>query len=111
METLVINTYTEEELIAIEAKYDELLALSNAKNEEDKKNIRMAFELALEAHKQQRRKSGEPYIFHPIEVARICVEEIELGPLLPLVPYCTMWWRILRLGWQNSKPNLGLRLE
>ncbi len=47
---------------------------------EDKKLIQEAFELAMEAHKQQRRKSGEPYIFHPIEVARICADEIGLGP-------------------------------
>lgn len=40
----------------------------------------MAYELAVEAHAKQRRKSGEPYILHPIEVARICVEEIGLGP-------------------------------
>ncbi|MBL7774625.1 MAG: bifunctional (p)ppGpp synthetase/guanosine-3',5'-bis(diphosphate) 3'-pyrophosphohydrolase, partial [Saprospiraceae bacterium] len=47
---------------------------------EDRRNIRAAFELAAKAHQQQRRKSGEPYILHPIEVARICVEEIGLGP-------------------------------
>ncbi len=46
----------------------------------DKENIRAAYELAVEAHQKQRRKSGEPYILHPIEVARICVEEIGLGP-------------------------------
>ena len=46
----------------------------------DRNDIRTAFELAAEAHQQQRRKSGEPYITHPIEVARICVEEIGLGP-------------------------------
>jgi GTP pyrophosphokinase len=38
-----------------------------------------AFALALESHSDQRRKSGEPYIFHPIAVAKICVEEIGLG--------------------------------
>lgn len=47
---------------------------------EDHNNIRAAFELAAKAHQTQRRKSGEPYIIHPIEVARICVEEIGLGP-------------------------------
>ncbi|MBI5914283.1 MAG: bifunctional (p)ppGpp synthetase/guanosine-3',5'-bis(diphosphate) 3'-pyrophosphohydrolase [Bacteroidetes bacterium] len=46
----------------------------------DKDQIRRAFELAAGAHAQQRRKSGEPYILHPIEVAQICVEEIGLGP-------------------------------
>jgi guanosine-3',5'-bis(diphosphate) 3'-pyrophosphohydrolase len=45
----------------------------------DKELIRKAFEVSLEAHKNMRRKSGEPYIFHPIAVAMICVEEIGLG--------------------------------
>lgn len=45
----------------------------------DKLLIRKAFDIALEAHKEMRRKSGEPYIYHPIEVARICAEEIGLG--------------------------------
>jgi len=45
----------------------------------DKRLIRLAFEMAVEAHQTMRRKSGEPYILHPIAVARICVEEIGLG--------------------------------
>jgi len=45
----------------------------------DKTNIRAAYELAVDAHKTQRRKSGEPYVLHPIEVARICTQEIGLG--------------------------------
>jgi len=45
----------------------------------DKELLRTAFEMAANAHKTMRRKSGEPYIFHPIEVAMICVEEIGLG--------------------------------
>src|SRR5580658_5606496 len=45
----------------------------------DKELIRTAFEMAAEAHKTMRRKSGEPYILHPLAVARICVEEIGLG--------------------------------
>lgn len=45
----------------------------------DKEIIRKAFEVAVEAHKQMRRKSGEPYIYHPIAVAQICAEEIGLG--------------------------------
>ncbi len=44
-----------------------------------KKRMKKAFDVALEAHKNDRRKSGEPYIFHPIAVARICAEEIGLG--------------------------------
>ena len=45
----------------------------------DKLLIRKAFDLALEAHKDMRRKTGEPYIYHPIAVAHICAEEIGLG--------------------------------
>jgi GTP diphosphokinase / guanosine-3',5'-bis(diphosphate) 3'-diphosphatase len=45
----------------------------------DKLLIRKAFDIALEAHKNMRRKSGEPYIYHPIAVAHICAEEIGLG--------------------------------
>jgi GTP pyrophosphokinase len=45
----------------------------------DKQLIRKAFNVALEAHKDMRRKTGEPYIYHPIAVAQICAEEIGLG--------------------------------
>lgn len=46
---------------------------------DDSKMIRKAFNVALEAHEGTRRKSGEPYIYHPLAVAKICVEEIGLG--------------------------------
>ncbi len=45
----------------------------------DKELLRRAFEIAVDAHKTMRRKSGEPYILHPLAVSRICVEEIGLG--------------------------------
>ncbi|MBX2913593.1 MAG: bifunctional (p)ppGpp synthetase/guanosine-3',5'-bis(diphosphate) 3'-pyrophosphohydrolase [Cyclobacteriaceae bacterium] len=45
----------------------------------DAKLIKRAFTISMEAHKDMRRKSGEPYIFHPLAVAEICVEEIGLG--------------------------------
>ena len=45
----------------------------------DKELLRRAFEMSVDAHKTMRRKSGEPYIFHPLAVSRICVEEIGLG--------------------------------
>jgi guanosine-3',5'-bis(diphosphate) 3'-pyrophosphohydrolase len=45
----------------------------------DRRLIRQAFEIAADAHKTTRRKSGEPYILHPLAVARICAEEIGLG--------------------------------
>jgi GTP diphosphokinase / guanosine-3',5'-bis(diphosphate) 3'-diphosphatase len=47
--------------------------------EGDAKLIKRAFTISLEAHKDMRRKSGEPYIFHPLTVAEICAEEIGLG--------------------------------
>lgn len=47
--------------------------------EGDAKLIKRAFTISMEAHKEMRRKSGEPYIFHPLSVAEICVEEIGLG--------------------------------
>ena len=46
---------------------------------EDMIRIREAYKLAKEAHKEQKRKTGEPYIIHPIAVARIIAEELELG--------------------------------
>jgi GTP pyrophosphokinase len=48
-------------------------------NDGDAKQIKKAFTISLEAHKDMRRKSGEPFIFHPLAVAEICVEEIGLG--------------------------------
>src|SRR3982750_1724000 len=45
----------------------------------DRRLIRQAFEMAADAHKTMRRKSGEPYILHPLAVSRICTEEIGLG--------------------------------
>jgi GTP pyrophosphokinase len=56
-----------------------LRACKNMRDKDDTKIIRKAFDIALEAHKNMRRKSGEPYIYHPIAVARICAEEIGLG--------------------------------
>ncbi|MCL4118240.1 UNVERIFIED_CONTAM: hypothetical protein GTU68_012141 [Idotea baltica] len=65
----------------IQSAYRKLLkSIKTDVDETDRKNIRAAYEIAVEAHREQRRKSGEPYILHPIEVARICAEEIGLGP-------------------------------
>ncbi len=50
------------------------------RNKEETRMIRKAFDVAVEAHKDMRRKSGEPYIYHPIAVAKICAEEMGLGP-------------------------------
>ena len=47
-------------------------------SDSDKKMIRQAFDMAVEAHSEQRRKSGEAYIFHPISVAKIVAQQIGL---------------------------------
>lgn len=71
----------QEEKRLIQNAYRKLLrSIPNELNHEDRKLIRTAYEMAVEAHKTQRRKSGEPYILHPIAVATICAEEIGLGP-------------------------------
>lgn len=74
--------------IDIEAEKSEILkryrallrACKSTLKKGDKKMIRMAFDMAVESHKDMRRKSGEPYIYHPIAVAQIAAEEIGLGP-------------------------------
>ena len=64
---------------AIAKEYKELLRISyQSLSEDDKKLIRLAFDTAVEAHSDQRRKSGEAYIFHPIAVAKIVASEIGL---------------------------------
>ncbi|MGY5847615.1 RelA/SpoT family protein [Salegentibacter sp. HM20] len=69
----------EKENKQIARQYKELLRISyQSLTEEDKKMIRKAFDTAVEAHKDQRRKSGEAYIFHPIAVAKIVASEIGL---------------------------------
>lgn len=69
----------EKENAAIAKAYKELLKISyRILSSEDKKLIRKAFDTAVDAHKEQRRKSGEAYIFHPIAVAKIVASEIGL---------------------------------
>ncbi|MFM9951027.1 MAG: RelA/SpoT family protein [Saprospiraceae bacterium] len=77
----LLEIQQDEEKKLIQGAYRKLLRTMPADMEKlDRKNIRMAYELAVEAHSKQRRKSGEPYILHPIAVAKICAEEIGLGP-------------------------------
>ena len=67
----------EQENAAIAKAYRELLRVSYfTLSNKDKKMIRQAFDVALDAHKTQRRKSGEAYIFHPLAVAKIVAYEI-----------------------------------
>ena len=77
----VLTTINEEEKRLIQNAYRDLLrSIKSDMTEEDRINIRQAYELAVRAHSEQRRKSGEPYILHPIAVAKICADEIGLGP-------------------------------
>ena len=77
----MIEIDLEEEKKALAREYKELLRISyQTLTPEDKKLIRKAFDVAVDAHKDQRRKSGEAYIFHPIGVAKIVASEIGLGP-------------------------------
>ncbi|MFX1611868.1 bifunctional (p)ppGpp synthetase/guanosine-3',5'-bis(diphosphate) 3'-pyrophosphohydrolase [Riemerella anatipestifer] len=70
----------EKENKEILARYKDLISNTyRTLNEEQNKLIRKAFDIALDAHKDQRRKTGEPYIYHPIAVAKIVAEEIGLG--------------------------------
>jgi GTP diphosphokinase / guanosine-3',5'-bis(diphosphate) 3'-diphosphatase len=74
------NLTEEQEKSEILRQYRGLLKVLKPKLKPgDKELVRHAFEIAAEAHKTMRRKSGEPYILHPLAVARICVEEIGLG--------------------------------
>ena len=70
----------EQENKEILARYRDLISNTyRTLDEEQNKVIRKAFDIALDAHKDQRRKTGEPYIYHPIEVAKIVANEIGLG--------------------------------
>ena len=74
---MIIDQLTENKAIA--KQYKELLRISyQTLSDRDKKIIRLAFDMAVEAHTNQRRKSGEAYIFHPINVAKIVAEQIGL---------------------------------
>ena len=78
--TTLSNAEAEKDLI-LKAYKALLRALRPSLGKGDKKMIRLAFDMAMEAHKDMRRKTGEPYILHPLSVAQICAEEIGLGPL------------------------------
>ncbi|MEP6681922.1 MAG: bifunctional (p)ppGpp synthetase/guanosine-3',5'-bis(diphosphate) 3'-pyrophosphohydrolase [Parafilimonas sp.] len=74
------NLTQEQEKKLILRQYRALLKILRPKFKKgDEELVRRAFEIAADAHKTMRRKSGEPYILHPIAVAIICVEEIGLG--------------------------------
>ncbi len=72
--------YSEADRLQINRAYRHLLkSIKTPLTAEDSSEIRHAYEIAVAAHSEQRRKTGEAYILHPIEVARICADEIGLG--------------------------------
>ncbi len=74
---ILTDSIKENSLIAKE--YKELLKISyQSLSKDDRKLIRLAFNTSVDAHKNQRRKSGEPYVFHPIAVAKIVASKIGL---------------------------------
>ncbi len=74
------DTYSKEEQLEMDRQYDILLeAWNGEKKEADVELVKKAYEFAAMAHKDARRKSGEPYIFHPIAVAIIVAREIGMG--------------------------------
>ena len=74
---MVVDSIKENNQIAKE--YKELLKISyQSLLKDDRKLIRLAFNTSVDAHKNQRRKSGEPYVFHPISVAKIVASKIGL---------------------------------
>ncbi len=77
---VMIQVDTEEERKQILKRYRRLLRQAKpVLKPGDAKLIKKAFNVSADAHKDMRRKSGEPYIYHPLEVALVCVEEIGLG--------------------------------
>ncbi|MFA6400226.1 MAG: RelA/SpoT family protein [Salinivirgaceae bacterium] len=75
-----MNRFTVKEKKVILKEFNELLQIAENITDQDQRDlIRKAFNMAYEAHANMRRKSGEPYILHPIAVAKICTHEIGLG--------------------------------
>ena len=106
------NLNEEQERKLILREYRSLLRSLKAKIKPgDKELVRTAFEMAADAHKTMRRKSGEPYILHPLAVAKICVEEIGLGCSFHyLFACCMIRLKIPMFPWKMLKENLGRRL-
>lgn len=74
------NTYSEAEKVEIDNRFNHLLDVwQTRKAEADIEEVTKAFELAVFAHREQRRKTGEPYIYHPLAVATILAEDLGVG--------------------------------
>ena len=77
---MIADTYSPEEKEEIERRHQRLIeAWQTRKEAQDLEMVDKAFYFAVEAHKNQRRRTGEPYIYHPIEVATIAAHDIGLG--------------------------------
>jgi GTP diphosphokinase / guanosine-3',5'-bis(diphosphate) 3'-diphosphatase len=76
---LIYQVDTAAEKKEIVKRYRKLITVWKPKSPEDKDLVRKAFKLAADAHKDMRRRSGEPYIYHPLSVATIAAGEIGLG--------------------------------
>ena len=82
MQALQYTATLEEENKEIANRYKDLLkGTYEVLSKEDKELIRKAFDIAVDAHSKQRRKTGEPYIFHPIAVAKIVASLREITPV------------------------------
>ena len=104
MKEIVIDLEVEKNEIL--KRYRALLrACKSTLEKGDKRMIRKAFDMALESHAAMRRKSGEPYIYHPIAVAQIAAEEIGLGTTSIVCACCMMWLKIPMLRWMTLKGN------
>ena len=80
MTPILPDTYSKDEKEEIERRHQRLIdAWQTRKEAQDLAEVDKAFYFAVEAHKDQRRRSGEPYIYHPIEVATIAAHDIGLG--------------------------------
>ncbi len=74
----IAEAYSADEMRTIRLKYQQILRASKIDDPIKRQKIKKAFDFALDAHKGMRRKSGEPYVLHPLEVAHICVKDIGL---------------------------------
>lgn len=79
MEAVHQQTLESERKLILKEYRNLLRPLKNNMTNSERKQIRLAFEMAVDAHKDMRRKSGEPYIIHPLKVAQIVVSEMSLG--------------------------------
>ena len=88
-----IHGITEEEIQ--KRAFAVFAAMQQRSTPQEMELIRKAFNYAREAHREQRRRTGEPYIIHPIAVALIIAQELKLGAAPVCAAFCMMLWKIL----------------